>query len=116
MYTQFITWLLTLAATPNAIDIEAPKASACVSVAYAASRCHAIQDERVTNAKQNARIGAALGAVGAGREPEKQTSEPNEGKAERGDAGVLQQSPQTMAPNCTNGQCFPVPSVRRRMR
>ena len=94
MYANFITWLLALTATPDAIDIEAPKASACVSVAYAASRCHAKQDEGVKDAEQNARTSAALGAVGAGREPEEQTSKPNEDKAERGDAGVLQQGPQ----------------------
>ena len=110
--TELLRWFVALltwfAAEPQAVDLEQPRAAACVLAAYASQTP---QKETEPDAKQNQNASPAV----VEDEPARPTETGRQQPTDSSSAGLLLEATQSLAPGCADGQCVSVPTMRPRL-
>ena len=106
---RWITALLTwFAADPQAIDIEQPRAAACVC----AARCTLIEESE-KNAQQNQDTQApVVKADSSGQATKERRQQPTDSSS----SGLLLEGSQDVEASCADGSCNAMPTMRHRVR
>ena len=110
--TEFVRWFVALltwfAAEPQAVDLEQPRAAACVLAAYASQTP---EKETKADAEQNQNAAPAL----VEDEPTRPTETGRQQPTNSSGARLLLEETQSLEAGCSNGQCFSVPTMRPRL-